>query len=854
INLGAASARLNAGANLLAIHALNITATNTTFLFKATLAINDLPSIALLGPGESWKYLPGVVEPSGGLYDPALLFAGKLNVSWGSPTSYDDSAWGSGPGPLGAGPASGAATLVPGVIDQTPSLYARAIFNVTEAQRTDNQPLRLLVDYDDSFIAYLNGVEVARANLGAAPNTFTPAAAVANGSRNKTGVQTTFLIDPPSRLLKEGPNVLAFQVHNVSIKDSDLYLKADLHTSAGEALVVNTQTWKYLAGTAEPVTTEDDGTEESPSGPDYAGDWIELQNTHQTEAVLLSGWQLSDEPGNPNKWVFPDGVSIAPGGYLVVFCDGLNSDLRAAGGFLHANFKLSEKGDYLALRNRSGLLVHDFSPAYPRGSAFHSYGVNAAGQMRFFDKATPGAANAGMEFEGIINDPAFSLPEGFYTGPQSLVLSCATPGASIRYTVNGSEPTQATGTLYSGAISVTGTMAIRARAFKEGMIASRTASKTYLVNQPVSRRSLPAICLTADPDRSLFRPFGIFSITNNNTASNYISDIWHAANSPAQYNNANLRGPFIERPGNLQLLYPDGRRGFNIDCGLRTAGSPYSRPRYVFPWLNTANPNSVSPYPSSPVEKPQINAFFRDEIGGEPLEFPLFPGSAVTSFDSLRLRSGKNDISNPFVRDELTRRLFIDTGNVGVHGINTTLWVNGIYKGYYNPVERPRQTFFQNWFGSSKEWDVWVINDAAEGDNLMLQELLSYVRNHPQNSYANFQGTMARLDVANFIDCLTIITSWPVNVPRTPNGSSPSGTAKAPLAVSPDQALRQHEPTSSPSPAPTAQPIISSFPPVRRRRAFSILSAPSIPLSVSAPSSKCSSPTGSRSISFREAR
>ncbi|MDB6153646.1 MAG: CotH protein, partial [Chthoniobacteraceae bacterium] len=154
--------------------------------------------------------------------------------------------------------------------------------------------------------------------------------------------------------------------------------------------------------------------------------------------------------------------------------------------------------------------------------------------------------------------------------------------------------------------------------------------------------------------------------------------------------------------------------------------------------------------------------------GGKTLNHPLFPGSAVTSFDSLRMRSGKNDISNPFVRDELTRRLFIDTGNVGVHGINATLWINGVYKGFYNPVERPRQAFFQNWYHSEKEWDVWVINDAASGDNLMLQELVTYLRSNPQSNYANYQGAMARLDVANFIDYLLInlyevMGDWPHN-------------------------------------------------------------------------------------------
>ena len=220
---------------------------------------------------------------------------------------------------------------------------------------------------------------------------------------------------------------------------------------------------------------------------------------------------------------------------------------------------------------------------------------------------------------------------------------------------------------------------------------------------------------------------------------------------------------------------PMGAAGFNIDTGIRAAGSPYSRPRYRFDWLNNADPNSggsgtsaASPFANDPLHKPQINAFFRDDYGGNPLQYPLFPGSTVTTFDNLRMRSGKNDISNPFIRDELTRRLFTDMGNLSPRGIMSTLWINGVYKGYYNPVERPRESFFQRWFGSDKAWDVWVINDAASGDNLMLQELITYVRNNSQATYANYQGAAARMDMTNFVDYLilniyTAMGDWPHN-------------------------------------------------------------------------------------------
>ena len=74
-----------------------------------------------------------------------------------------------------------------------------------------------------------------------------------------------------------------------------------------------------------------------------SSDWLELHNEGET-TVGLAGWSLSDEPGRPGKWIFPD-VSLEAGGYLVVFASG--KDRREPGGQLHTNFSLSSEGEFL---------------------------------------------------------------------------------------------------------------------------------------------------------------------------------------------------------------------------------------------------------------------------------------------------------------------------------------------------------------------------------------------------------------------------------------------------------------------------------------------------------------------------
>mgnify|MGYP001788024888 CR=1 FL=1 len=86
--------------------------------------------------------------------------------------------------------------------------------------------------------------------------------------------------------------------------------------------------------------------------------------------------------------------------------------------------------------------------------------------------------------------PTFSPAGGTYTAAQSVTLSCATAGATIRYTTNGSEPT-ASSTQYTGAINVASTTTIKAKAFKSGMTDSATASATYTINSTVETVAAP---------------------------------------------------------------------------------------------------------------------------------------------------------------------------------------------------------------------------------------------------------------------------------------------------------------------------------------------------------------------------
>ncbi len=108
--------------------------------------------------------------------------------------------------------------------------------------------------------------------------------------------------------------------------------------------------------------------------------------------------------------------------------------------------------------------------------------VDAAGASA---NTTPSEATTGTGGSSVLSTPAFSPDGGTYTSTQAVTLSCATVGAAIHFTIDGSTPTAAS-TTYSGAISVPSTTTIKAVATASGLSASAVASATYTIAAPAT--------------------------------------------------------------------------------------------------------------------------------------------------------------------------------------------------------------------------------------------------------------------------------------------------------------------------------------------------------------------------------
>lgn len=112
------------------------------------------------------------------------------------------------------------------VIPTTLSVFIRKEFEI--ADLASIQQLIFNIDYDDGFVAYLNGTEIARVNLGAAGQEVPFDQGTGDQLHEATmwegGSPELFDIPNPQEILVEGTNVLAIQGHNVSLTSSDMSL------------------------------------------------------------------------------------------------------------------------------------------------------------------------------------------------------------------------------------------------------------------------------------------------------------------------------------------------------------------------------------------------------------------------------------------------------------------------------------------------------------------------------------------------------------------------------------------------------------------------------------------------------
>jgi hypothetical protein len=410
-------------------------------------------------------------------------------------------------------------------------------------------------------------------------------------------------------------------------------------------------------------------------------DWIELANPNPF-TLPLAGAALSDDIAVPGRWVFPLGSSIPPNGFLTLFASGKNRSLPTAP--LHTNFELKKSGETLSLYDRSGTLLdrvpanYPTVPTYPPQTRNTSYGIDGSGQSGYFRPATPDGTNAALSFTSVVADTVFLPKRGFYTTPQSVTITTATPGAVIRYTTNGTRPTDTTGTIYSGPVTVNATTVLRAAAFLPGAVPTDVDTHTYVFPNTVQSQSTMQASVSNNAIMGPQIPAALtdlpsISLTLPSTA---------AVNQDTEVETA------------VEWLNPmNALENTRTDAGITNYGGAYTS-----------------------FNKLSFRLYFRAQYGKSKWDVPLFSGqehglAPAKSFDSIELRSGSHDMAmRGFSMSNLfADQVLMEMGHLAPHGRMVHLYLNGRYWGMYHLRERWNAAMHADYLGGSKE-DYEAIN------------------------------------------------------------------------------------------------------------------------------------------------
>lgn len=182
---------------------------------------NRIPTIdhyeTIISANDAWQYIVPTTEPASSWRLPGTTLTG----------------WLTGIGGIGFGDSDDGTT-----VGTCTSVYSRKTFTLTNPAEIER--LVLFMDYDDGFVAYINGVEIARANIGTVGTNpaFNAFAASSHEALVYQGMATNMFeinLSALAGVLVTGENVLSIQTHNNSATSTDLtgnaYLAVGLNTT-----------------------------------------------------------------------------------------------------------------------------------------------------------------------------------------------------------------------------------------------------------------------------------------------------------------------------------------------------------------------------------------------------------------------------------------------------------------------------------------------------------------------------------------------------------------------------------------------------------------------------------------------
>ena len=447
------------------------------------------------------------------------------------------------------------------------------------------------------------------------------------------------------------------------------------------------------------------------------GAWVELFNASE-ETIDLAGYSFTDEAGLPRKFVFPQNMGkIAPHEYKIIFFD--NNDLDGR----HANFKLDCDGATLYLFSRAATLVSSVEYGYAYPNISYARQTDGIGSWATCLTPTPGRSNADGKYSvKRAETPKVSIEPGIYK--RSFVLNITAASGTIRYTTDGSEPTESSA-IWSGYKGISETTTLRLRTYKSGCIPSEIVTCTYIIEKERDF-DLPVISIVTDPDNFWNDTIGIYCTGTNGIPGNSVS-------YPANWNM-----PW-KRPVNVEIFNGKYDDYFSQQCEASIGGG----------WSRAYDEKSL-----------ELNAEKKYE-GKNAFLTRFFVQKPYCRFKSINLRNSGNDFHSSMFSDAMQQCFYAGIIDIDYQAYQPAVhYINGEYFGIINIRERSNHHYVYSNRGYEKE-NIDLIeqhdNVAFNGDMVALNTMLAYTRNAASSS-KDYKKALEYIDIDEYINYVIIET------------------------------------------------------------------------------------------------
>jgi hypothetical protein len=433
------------------------------------------------------------------------------------------------------------------------------------------------------------------------------------------------------------------------------------------------------------------------------------------QPVDLSGYYITDNRNNVEKWAIPSGVSIPANGYLLFWADGKDkipgdqdsitytntTNITIAD--YHLSFKLSSEGEFIGLYSPHLNSVDTVS--YGKQAANISFGrkVNPPYDFAFLAEPTPLQQNANSAASNYVatKDPTFSIHGGRYPNAQLLTINHSSPNVQIYYTTDGSIPSSNNSNLYTSPLNISFTQTIRCKAFINNQLPSNTSTQTYLINENIT---LPTLAISTNHAELWSFDFGIFQKSLKNRAV----------------------------PISIEYFNPSGNKEFGFDAGMKIFGTTIYQ-----------------------LQQKPMAIQIKGKYGTDFLSYQLFDNKKLFNFKNFSLRNGGNDNGQTLFTDGLITSLVANKMDIDYQAYQPTLvFINGQYWGVYNIREKLNDDYLAT-NNSLNPSHLTILENNAEinvGDNDEYNGLLNFVRNNDLSLPANYNVLKANLDINEYIN------------------------------------------------------------------------------------------------------